>query len=109
MLTNRRVLAVDQDGIDARRIENGHSAQVFVKRESSGAVIVGMFNTSTGTSAAPGRISVTAAQLGLGAGRHPEKVMDLWTGQSSEMSAGAKLSRLVAPEGVSFLEITPGN
>ena len=46
LLKNRDVLAVDQDAIDASRIANSGTAQVFAKTETNGDVVVGLFNTS---------------------------------------------------------------
>ena len=107
MLTNRSVLAVDQDGIDASRVVNDGVAQVFTKREQNGADIVGLFNTGMNTSAAPTTITISAAQLGLGHQR--SIVTDLWTGRQFLLAPGASLSRSVVPEGVSFLKVTPLN
>jgi len=45
MLTNDRVLGVDQDAVAAKRIVNSGSQQVFSKKESSGAYVVALFNT----------------------------------------------------------------
>lgn len=62
LLTNRAVLAVDQDGIAARRIRNAPREQVFAKRERAGDVIVGLFNTSSTNSQT---ISIGPAAIGL--------------------------------------------
>ncbi len=40
-LTNRAVLSVDQDSIDASRVSDSSTAQVFAKTEKSGDVVVG--------------------------------------------------------------------
>ena len=46
LLTNRQVIKVDQDSIDAKRIVNSGNDQVFAKTEKDGDVIVGLFNYS---------------------------------------------------------------
>jgi hypothetical protein len=56
-LSNQAVIAVDQDGIDATRLANTSTEQVFDKTETNGDVIVGLFNT-TGE---PETISTTAS------------------------------------------------
>ncbi len=61
LLKNHDVLAVDQDGIDARRISSDTESQVFAKTEPGGDVVVGLFNTSS----APREVVTTAAALGL--------------------------------------------
>lgn len=106
LLTNRRMLAVDEDGVDASRIVKHTSSQVFAKREHNGDEVVGLFNTGTDLSAAPTTISVGQAALGL-TGRSAT-VTDIWTGKKFTLHAGERLSSLVPSEGVSFLEITPG-
>lgn len=62
LLKNRAVLAVDQDGIAARRIRHAATEQVFAKREPQGDVIVGLFNTSMANSE---EISIAPSAIGL--------------------------------------------
>ncbi|MEV5169826.1 PQQ-dependent sugar dehydrogenase [Streptomyces flaveolus] len=47
MLTNDRLIGVDQDGVAAKRVVNSGVKQVWSKRESSGAYVVALFNTGT--------------------------------------------------------------
>src|SRR6185437_13788633 len=46
-LTNRAVLSVYQDSIDASRIASTATTQVFAKTEQNGEVVVGLFNTGS--------------------------------------------------------------
>jgi hypothetical protein len=122
LLTNRQVLRVDQDAIDASRIAvagkpgrktPGH--QVFAKIERRGGAIVGLFNTTTALSSAPVTISTTAAAIGLPPDRHGYLVRDLW-GRQSVVAAGAMVFRIssagviratVPAEGVALYRVIP--
>jgi hypothetical protein len=83
MLTNDAVLGVDQDGIAAKRIVDSGSGQVFAKKESSGAVVIALFNTSTTASAT---VSVSLSAAGIGSGK--ATVTDLWAGKSGGTVSG---------------------
>jgi len=63
-LKNQAVLSVDQDSIDASRIVDTSSAQVFAKTERDGDVVAGLFNTGGQAEV----VSTTASALGLPAG-----------------------------------------
>jgi hypothetical protein len=76
MLTNDRVIAVDQDGVAAKRIVNNGSQQVYSKRESSGAYVVALFNTGTSGNQT---VSVNWSQVGFSGSAN---VTDLWSGNS---------------------------
>lgn len=80
LLNNTAVLAVDQDGIAAKRIVNAGPQQVFIKREPNGEDIVGLFNTGE----TPQTISVAASAIGLPASRHGYGLKNLWTGETSK-------------------------
>jgi Alpha galactosidase A/Alpha galactosidase C-terminal beta sandwich domain/NPCBM-associated, NEW3 domain of alpha-galactosidase len=99
-LKNTDVLAVDQDAIDASRIVNTGTQQVFTKTEPNGDVIVALFNTTT----QPEVISTTATALGLPAGTD-YLLRDLWTHQATE-TAGA-ISPNVPPHGVALYRVSP--
>jgi hypothetical protein len=99
-LRNRDVLAVDQDSIDASRIVNSSSAQVFAKTERNGNVIVGLFNLTS----EPEVISTTASTLDLPAGT-AYVLNDLWTHQTTE-TAGA-ISPNIPPHGVALYRVIP--
>ena len=93
LLTNKQVLDIDQDSIDARRIVDTPSQQVFAKTERGGDVVVGLFNTNYSR---PEVISTSAAALGL-SGRGPYLVQDIY-GHNSD---------LCAPESVNTANPTP--
>jgi hypothetical protein len=131
LLMNKQVLAVDQDSIDATRIVDTASKQVFAKTERGGDVVVGLFNTNYSQ---PELISTSAKALGLsGHGRY--LVQDIY-GNNSDLcaadsvdtanptpttaatplcgagtptsfeTAGA-ISANVPPEGVAYYRVTP--
>jgi hypothetical protein len=100
LLKNTDVIAVDQDAIDASRIGDTATGQVFAKTESNGNVIVGLFNTTT----TPEVISTSAAALGMAAGTD-YFLNDLWAHQTTE-TAGA-ISANVPPHGVALYRVSP--
>ena len=97
-LKNRAVLAVDQDAIDASRISDTATSQVFAKTEKAGDVIVGLFNTSGSTET----VSTSVTALGLSSGTY--KLDDLWTGKSVE-TAGT-VAAAVPTHGVALYKVT---
>jgi hypothetical protein len=100
LLKNRAVISVDQDGIDASRLVNTATEQVFAKTEKNGDVVAGLFNISGATET----ITTSATALGLPAGT--DYLLDnLWTGRTSE-TAGT-ISEVVPSHGVALLRITP--
>jgi hypothetical protein len=121
LLTNRQVLRVDQDAIDASRIAvtgtPGHKTageQVFAKVDRRGDGIVGLFNTTTALKSAPVTISTTAAAIGLPPDPHGYLVENLWGGQS--VAGGARSFRIssagviqatVPAEGVALYRVIP--
>jgi hypothetical protein len=122
LLTNRRVIRVDQDAIDASRIAAAGTPgrktpgdQVFAKVERRGGAIVGLFNTTTALSSAPVAISTTAAAIGLPPDPHGYLVLDLW-GRQSVAIGGARVFRIssagmiratVPAEGVALYRVIP--
>lgn len=102
LLTNMNVLAVDQDAIDARRIADEATAQVFAKTESNGDSIVGLFNTST----SPEVISTSTAALGMPAASS-YFVSDLWARQATE--ASGTISANVPSHGVALYRVSRGH
>jgi hypothetical protein len=122
LLTNRQVVRVDKDAIDASRIavagkpgRKTAGGQVFAKVERRGDAIVGLFNTTTALSSAPVTISTTAAAIGLPPDPHGYLVQDLWGGQSV-VASGARTFRVssagviratVPAEGVALYRVTP--
>jgi hypothetical protein len=121
LLTNRQVIDVDRDSIDASRTADvgtpGRQAgdQVFAKVERRGDAIVGLFNTTTELSSSPVTISTTAAAIGLRPDPHGYLVQDLWGGQSVvvggtrtfRISAAGVIRATIPAEGVALYRITP--
>ena len=101
LLRNREVLAVDQDGIAARRVLKKGNQQVFAKREHGGDVIVGLFNTGQAT---PERIAISLEALGLGPDSGTYVLNDLWSHQKTRTSG--KITADVPPEGVALYRVT---
>jgi hypothetical protein len=99
-LTNRAVLSVDQDSIDASRIVDTPTEQVFAKTERGGDVAAGLFNTGD----TPEVVSTMAAALGLPASGG-YLLDNLWTHHVSE--AGTTIAADVPAHGVALLRITP--
>jgi hypothetical protein len=106
MLENRSVIAVDQDAIDAKRIEKSADSQIFSKREPAGDAVVGLFDTDQHAGAKPGLISTTAAALGLHSSASGYRVQNLWTGTLQTISAAGQIKATVAPEGVALLRVS---
>jgi len=100
MLENRAVIAVDQDGIAARRLIDGASEQVFAKRQPDGIWYIGVFNTDP---SARRTFRVSLAQLGLS---QAIRITDLWTGRSLDVVSGS-YTITIAPGGVSLISARP--
>jgi hypothetical protein len=98
-LINRSVISVDQDGIDARRVSDGPSSQVFAKTEHDGDVVAGLFNTSS----TPEVVSITAKALGLPTTGTYE-LDNLWT-HHSVSSSSATFAAHVPSDGVVLYRI----
>ncbi|MEY9942310.1 NPCBM/NEW2 domain-containing protein [Streptacidiphilus sp. MAP5-3] len=78
-LKNTDVIAVDQDGIDAKRIADTSTSQVFTKKEATGDGIVALFNTSDEQQS----ISTSASAIGMASGP-AYTLTDLWTHRTTE-------------------------
>jgi Alpha galactosidase A/NPCBM-associated, NEW3 domain of alpha-galactosidase/Alpha galactosidase C-terminal beta sandwich domain/Carbohydrate binding module (family 35) len=98
-LKNQAVLSVDQDSIDASRIADSTSAQVFAKTERNGDVVAGLFNTSGQAEV----VSTSASALGLPASG-AYLLNNLWTHRVS--SAHATIAADVPAHGVALFRIT---
>jgi Alpha-galactosidase len=98
-LKNTDVLAVDQDTIDASRIVNTSTTQVFTKMEPNGDGIVALFNT--GGQAAT--ISTTTSAIGMptSGGYY---LNDLWSHQKTE-TVGT-ISVYIPAHGVALYRVT---
>jgi Alpha galactosidase C-terminal beta sandwich domain len=107
LLTNREIIEVDQDSIDASRISDTGTAQVFAKTEHSGDGIVGLFNTSTTLTAANDTISTSPSRMGLPKDSRGYELEDLWTAKVSRITPAGRISASVPPEGVTMFRVTP--
>ncbi|MFI6597729.1 carbohydrate-binding protein [Nonomuraea sp. NPDC050536] len=76
MLTNDRIIAVDQDGVAAQRVVNSGVNQVWRKQEANGDYVVALFNTGTSGNST---VSVTWSQVGF---TGSAAVTNLWSGAS---------------------------
>ena len=107
LLMNRQVIEVDQDSIDASRIKDVGSAEVFAKVEPRGDAIVGLFDTNTNLNAPNDTISTTTSAIGLPSSAYGYWVQNLWTGQMWWISHAGDIHASVSPEGVILLRVTP--
>lgn len=98
-LKNKEVLAVDQDGIAAKRYINTQTQQVFVKMEPGGDVIVGLFNIED----TPEEISIDASKLGIPENKNGYSLYNLWTGKKGETMD--TISAMVPAHGVALLRV----
>ena len=99
-LKNRRVLAVDQDAIDASRIVDNGNQQVYSKKEKDGSVVIGLFNYS-GTDSTTVSVPLSAAGIS-GSGT----ATDLWSG-SSLGSVSGTYSVNLGPGAVKLIRVAP--
>lgn len=76
ILKNPRLIAVNQDGVAARRIVNSGAQQVWSKRERNGDHVVALFNTGTSGNQT---VSISWSAVGISSGR--ANVTDLWSGR----------------------------
>jgi hypothetical protein len=102
LLENRDVISVDQDAIDASRLVNTATEQVFAKTESNGDVVVGLFNTS----GQPEAISTSASALGLAPGTD-YLLNNLWAEHQTETTG--VISANVPSHGVALYRVSPLN
>jgi hypothetical protein len=137
LLTNRQVIEVDQDGVDAKLISCGPKAcptetwygytvitaiepeMVYAKVEPSGDAIVGLFNTNQttrsctystctfGASPPPVTISTNATAIGLPRDPLGYTVRNIWTGKTWTIPSSGVISAGVPYEGVALLRVTP--
>ncbi|MFJ9909350.1 NEW3 domain-containing protein [Streptomyces sp. NPDC101152] len=101
LLTNRDVIAVDQDAIDASRVSKSATAQVFAKTESNGDVIIGLFNTGS----AAQTVSVAPKTAGLPAASS-YRLDNLWTHEVTR-SSGDAVAASVPAHGVALIRARP--
>jgi hypothetical protein len=99
LLENTAVIAVDQDAIDASRIADASTSQIFAKTEKGGGVVVGLFNTGT----KPETISTTAGALGM-ARSEAYDLHNLWSHRTTH-TAGT-IEAKVPSHGVALYRVT---
>lgn len=102
-LRNAAVIAVDQDGVDAARFASTPTSQIFAKRETNGAFIIGLFNTNTSASA---NVSVSLLALGL---YGTANLTDLWSGASLGTVTGSYTAANVPAGGVALIKAVPAS
>lgn len=101
-LTNRDVLAIDQDSLvrQADRVRDDGDAEVWAKPLSDGSVAVALLNRGSGSR----QISTTLSQVGLGSGSYGYR--ELWTGATGTTTG--QITAQVAGHGVALYRVSPG-
>jgi alpha-galactosidase len=101
ILTNREVVAIDQDknGAQGRRISKSGDQEVWVKPLSGGDKAVGLFNRGN----APAKIGATWGELGLKSA--PSHGRDLWLHSDLRLE-GTEFSTTVPAHGVVMLRVS---
>jgi alpha-galactosidase len=100
ILTNRDVIAIDQDPLAVQASSSPQDNRVLVKPLSDGAAAVLLFNPDT----QPADITTSASAAGL-QGAQCYAVRDVWTHTETTMSG--EITRTVAPHDVAMLRVTP--
>ena len=103
ILTNREVIAVDQDraGVEGERLRYTDDEEVWARPLADGARAVALLNRSDQARV----ISIDWQRLGLAAGA--EKVRDLWRGHDLGSFAGS-FSANVPPHGAALIRVVGG-
>ncbi len=103
LLTNRDVIAIDQDplGRPGRRVVQRGPLEVWVRQLDGGRTAVGLFNR--GTEAA--QIDAPLAELRIDA---PVSARDVWAGRSLGVLDG-RIAADVEPHGVQLLVLAPAS
>ncbi|HWF00245.1 MAG TPA: glycoside hydrolase family 27 protein [Caulobacteraceae bacterium] len=98
MLTNREVIAIDQDpaGRQGDRVWAEGELEIWARPLADGAAAVGLFNRS----GEPAYIEVAFKDAGVA---NPKRVRDVWAGTEVKAVDG-RYRALVAPHGVVLLE-----
>src|SRR5256714_7913847 len=100
LLKNTRVLAVDQDAIDAKRIVSNANQQVYSKTEANGDVIIGLFNYSD-TASQTDTVDLSSAGITGSA-----TATDVWSGAALGTISGT-YSVTLNPGAVQLIRATP--
>jgi alpha-galactosidase len=103
LLTNREVIAVDQDplGMQGRKVRDDGAHEVWMKPLADGSRAVILFNR--GTEDAP--MAASWEEIGLPPGTKA-RVRDLWKRAEAGIATG-RYEAKVAPHGVVMVKITP--
>lgn len=101
ILTNRDVIAVDQDRLLVQGRPAAGDRRVIVKPLADGAIAVALFNPDV----APAVIRADAAALGLGAA-DCYAMRDLWA--HADATTAGVIERTVPGHGVAMLRLAPG-
>jgi alpha-galactosidase len=98
ILTNREVVAIDQDpaGFQGDRLRAEGPLEVWVRPLAGGARAVGLFNRSD----LPANMAIDFAELGV---RGAVKARDVWAGQ--DLGAVSAYKAVVPAHGVVLLRI----
>jgi alpha-galactosidase len=96
ILTNREVIAVDQDwgGTQGHKVRDDGELEIWVKPMSNGDRAVVLLNRS----ATPSKLVATMQEIGLSSGRHT--VRDLWSQTNHDDSD--QLAAMLAPHSVAM-------
>ncbi len=100
ILTNRDVIAIDQDPLAVQAAASPQDNRVLVKPLSGGDAAVALFNAGD----RPADITTDASAAGLH-GAPCYAVRDLWT--HTETTTAGEITRTVAPHDVAMLRISP--
>ena len=102
ILTNRDVLAIDQDPLvrQADRVRDDGDAEVWAKPLADGSAAVALLNRGSSTRT----ISATIGEAGLPSGTASYR--ELWTGASGQTSD--RITATVPAHGVALYRVTPG-
>ncbi|GLF98314.1 CBM35 domain-containing protein [Streptomyces yaizuensis] len=101
ILGNERLIAVNQDGIAARRIVDSGSQQVWHKRRPGGDHVIALFNTGTSGNQT---VSVSWSQAGISG---PAEITDLWSGRTTGTVDGS-YSAVLRPGETRLIRAVPG-
>jgi alpha-galactosidase len=101
ILTNREVIAVDQDesGKQGRRMAKSGEQEIWARPLHDGGQAIGIFNRG----GEPAKIVVKWSELGLKSA--PRRARDLWAHSDVKVD-GSEYSAMVPPHGVVMLRVT---
>jgi Alpha galactosidase A/Alpha galactosidase C-terminal beta sandwich domain/Carbohydrate binding module (family 6) len=102
MLTNDRIIAIDQDGIAAKRIINNGTQQAYSKKEPNGTYAVALFNTATSGNQT---ITVNWSQVGF---TGTATTTDLWSGTTTGTATNTYTATL-RPGETRLIRAVPGS